>query len=118
MLLLPSPFQKKVDLIASDNSKSRSQSHFQMPFSTGKRIPYSLSQAANPRVNAEQETIAIRAVRESKFHSFRNRSANARGRIRGAYTNVVLALEHMELGALIISLSDFQGVYEQSPHPY
>jgi hypothetical protein len=53
-----------------------------------------------------------------KFHSFTNRSANARGRIRGAYTNVVLALEHMELGALIISLSDFQGVYEQSPHPY
>jgi hypothetical protein len=115
MQLLPSPFQKQVDLIASDNSKSRSQSHFQIPFSTGKRIPYSLSQAANanPRVNAEQETIAILAVRESKFHSFRNRSANARGRIRGAYTNVVLALEHMELGALIISLSDFQGVFEQ-----
>ena len=29
-----------------------------------------------------------------------------RRRIRGAHTNVVLALEHMGLGALIISLYD------------
>jgi len=32
-----------------------------------------------------------------------------RRRIRGAHTNVVLALEHMGLGALIISLYDLNG---------
>jgi nitroreductase len=38
--------------------------------------------------------------------------------LRVPSTNVVLALEHMGLGALIISLYDLNGVYEQSPHPY